>query len=69
MQNQCYSARLLKIYGPGLQEFSEMLCRHCTASTRVLPCSFLKELGGKLSLKVKFSSSAGSVTFFIAPGL
>lgn len=35
MRNQYYSAGLLKIYEPGNQEFSEVLCRHCTHLTHM----------------------------------
>lgn len=35
MRNQYYSVGLLKIYGPGNQEFSEVLCKHCTPSTHM----------------------------------
>lgn len=36
MKNQYYSAGLPKIYGPGNQEFSEVLCRRCTPSMHAL---------------------------------
>lgn len=35
MRNQYCSAGLLKIYGPGNQEFSEVLCKRCTPSTHM----------------------------------
>lgn len=67
MRNQYYSARLLKIYGPGNQEFSEVLCKHCTPSTRMsCPVASSKRWMGN---KAGRSCSAVLQAFITGPGL
>lgn len=71
MRNQYYSAALPKIYGPGNQEFSEVLCRHCTPSTQVF-CSVASSKSctqRKAQRSHTFCCSAGGVVFITVPGL
>lgn len=60
---------LLKIYGPGNQEFSEVLCNHCTPSTHVLcPVDSSKSWMGNKARR-SFCCAAGMKVSITGPGL